>query len=140
MPFHVDVLSDESLRGEFERLLPYRRISSNRPYVDENYGAFRNVVAGDVYVFSGESRHQHRRHRMHSHRLFDDRFYVWEIRNVFFGHPPLLSDHPVEFFRRLFENIRLSQELRDRPLHRHGGALRSSGYQILTTNKNIHVK
>ena len=72
LAFHVDVFPDESLRDELIGLVPYLGVSPDGPYVYEDSGVFGNIVAGDFYILSGESGHQHWCHRVHTHGLFDD--------------------------------------------------------------------
>ncbi|RWV99232.1 hypothetical protein GW17_00037878 [Ensete ventricosum] len=122
VPPEVDVLvraaGEEPGRAELERVRPRRRVVGDGPDVDEQRRAPGNVVAAHLARLRRHAREGKRRGRVEPERLLDDGLQEAQVGEVGLGDEPGSADYRVELPLGLLEDFRVSDELRQRPLHR----------------------
>lgn len=122
LPPEVDALvpaaGEEPGRVELERVRPRRRVVGDGPDVDEQRRAPGNLVAAHLARLRRHAREGQRRGRVEPERLLDDGLQEAQVGEVGLGDEPGSADHRVELPLGLLEDVRVPDELRQRPLHR----------------------
>uniref|UniRef100_A0A0A9CID3 Uncharacterized protein n=1 Tax=Arundo donax TaxID=35708 RepID=A0A0A9CID3_ARUDO len=126
----VDVLLEEALRPELQRVVPDLGIARHRPDVDDDVGALGDVVAGELDAGAGLVWEHQRRRRGQPERLLDDGLQVGQVLEVRLQQDPVPADDAVQLLLQLLLHPGVPHQLRHRPLHRYHRRVRASGDHV----------
>ena len=107
----------EAGRPELERVGPQGRVSGDAPHVHQQLQALGDVEPGDLAVVGGHAGQRQRRQRVQSEGLPDDGVQQGEPREVALQDEPAAAHHGVRFFLGPLQDLRVADQLRQRPLH-----------------------